>query len=77
MTEREKEKLLAYLLNEMIRLEDDVIDRRNAVVKHENYVVYHYELATALIRQQVFKKISQDVLQILGLGFRDTSDKEE
>lgn len=77
MTEREKTELLAYLVNEMMRLDDDIVDRRNALVRHENYISYHYELAEALIRQRAFKKFSQDVLDLLGLRFGDTSDREE
>ncbi|MBR1555647.1 MAG: hypothetical protein IJ644_09705 [Oscillospiraceae bacterium] len=75
MTERENEKLLAYLLNEMMRLEDDVIDRRNALMRYENYITYHYELAEALIRQRAFRKFSQDILKLLKLEI-DTSDNE-
>ena len=76
MTEHENEKLLAYLLNEMMRLEDDVIDRRNALMRHENYIAYHYELAEALIRQRAFRKFSQDILKLLRLEI-DTSGNTE
>lgn len=76
MTEHENERLLAYLLNEMMRLEDDVIDRRNALMRHENYISYHYELAEALIRQRAFRKFSQDVLKVLKLEI-DASDSEK
>lgn len=76
MTEQKEEKLLAYIINEMIRLESEVIDRQNAVTKHGNYADYHYELAVALIRQKAFRKFSRDVLQILGLWFHHTSENE-
>ncbi len=75
MTEHEETKLLAYMVNEMMRLDDDIIDRRNALYKHENCIGYHYELAEAIIRQKAFKKFSQDVLALLGLGFCDDENK--
>lgn len=65
MTEQEKERLLAYLVNKMIRLDNDVIDRRNVMFRHENYVAYYFELAAALIRQRAFKEFSEEVLKIL------------
>lgn len=76
MTEREKTELLAYMVNELMRLDDDIIDRRNALYKHENYISYHYELAESIIRQKAFKKFSQDVLALLGLRFEDDSSLE-
>lgn len=76
MTEREKTELLAYMVNELIRLEDDIVDRRNALYKHENYISYHYELAEAIIRQKAFRKFSQDVLALLGLRFGEDSSVE-
>lgn len=72
MTEQEKERLLAYLLNKTIRLDNDVIDRRNAMYRHENYVTYYFELAEALIRQRAFREFSEDVLKILHLHFGDS-----
>lgn len=77
MTEREKERLLAYLVNKMIRLDNDVIDRRNAMFRHEDYVTYYFELATALIRQRAFREFSEDVLEILHLRFGDVLADEE
>lgn len=74
MTENEKLMLLAYLLNEGIRLEDDVIDRRNACLRHETYEPYYFELTIALIRQKAFRKFSEDIMQLLGLR-GDTPDK--
>lgn len=76
MTEREKEKLLAYLLNKTIRLDNEVIDRRNAMFRHEGYIIYYFELMIALIRQKAFREFSEDVLELLGLRFGDTSDYE-
>ena len=69
MTEQEKTRLLAYMVNEMMRLDDDIVDRRNALYKHDDCIAYHYELAEAIIRQKAFKKFSQDVLALLRLGF--------
>lgn len=77
MTEREKTELLAYMVNELMRLDDDIIDRRNALYKHENYVSYHYELAESIIRQKAFKKFSQDVLSLLGLWFGESASLED
>lgn len=71
MTEKEKERLLAYLVNKLIRLDNDVVDRRNAMFRHENYVTYYFELAEALIRQRAFREFSEDVLKILRLHFGD------
>lgn len=71
MTEKEKERLLAYLVNQMIRLDNDVTDRRNAMFRHESYVTYYFELATALIRQRAFREFSEDVLKILRLHSGD------
>lgn len=65
MTEQEKERLLAYLVNKMIRLDNDVVDRRNAMFRHESYVMYYFELAVALIRQRAFREFSEDILKIL------------
>lgn len=65
MTEQEKERLLVYICNKMIRLDNEVIDRRNAMFRHENYVIYYFELASALIRQRAFKEFSEEVLKIL------------
>ena len=76
MTEREKTELLAYMVNELMRLDDDIIDRRNALYKHENYISYHYELAESIIRQKAFKKFSQDVLALLGLRVGEDSSLE-
>lgn len=72
MTEQERERLLAYLVNQMIRLDNDVIDRRNAMIRHENYVDYYFELATALTRQRAFHEFSEDVLKILRLHSGDS-----
>lgn len=71
MTEKEKERLLAYLVNKIIRLDNDVIDRRNAMFRHESYVTYYFELAEALIRQRAFREFSEDVLKILRLRSDD------
>ncbi|MBR1528323.1 MAG: hypothetical protein IJ642_06015 [Oscillospiraceae bacterium] len=76
MTEREKTELLAYLVNELMRLDDDIVDRRNALYRHENYISYHYELAEAVIRQKAFKKFSQDVLALLGLRVGESESIE-
>lgn len=81
MTEQEKERLLAYLVNKMIRLDNDVIDRRNAMVRHEDYVNYYFELAIALIIQRAFREFSEDVLKILRLYsddvFADQGDTDQ
>lgn len=71
MTEKEKERVLAYLVNRIIQCENDVIDRRNAMLRHEDYVTYYFELASALIRQRAFREFSEDVLKILHLHFGD------
>lgn len=71
MTEKERERLLAYLVNKIIRLDNDVTDRRNAMYRHENYVTYYFELAEALIRQRAFREFSEDVLKILHLHSGD------
>lgn len=72
MTEQEEKRLLAYLLNKMIRLDNDVVDRRNAMYRHEDYVTYYFEIAEALIRQRAFREFSEDVLKILHLHFEDS-----
>lgn len=68
MTENEKLLLVSYLMNESFRLENDVVDRRNACMKHETYEPYYIELTAALIRQKAFRKFSEDVMELLGLG---------
>lgn len=76
MTEREKTELLAYMVNELMRLDDDIVDRRNALYKHENCVSYHYELAEAIIKQKYFKKFSRDVLALLRLQFGEEETED-
>lgn len=76
MTENEKLLLVTYLMNESFRLENDVIDRRNACMRHETYEPYYIELTFALIRQKAFRKFSEDIMQLLGLR-GDTSYKEK
>lgn len=71
MTEKETERLLAYLVNKIIQLDNDVVDRRNAMLRHEDYVTYYFELAMALIRQRAFREFSEDVLKILRLHSDD------
>lgn len=71
MTEQEERILLAYLLNKTIQLDNDVVDRRNAMFRHESYVTYYFELATALIRQRAFREFSEDILKILRLHSND------
>lgn len=75
MTEQEEKRLLAYLVNKMIRLDNDVIDRRNAMIRHENHVTYYFELAEALIRQRAFHEFSEDVLKILRLHPDEDADQ--
>lgn len=77
MTEREKERLLAYIVNELIRLENRVIDCQRAFAKYSTYEMYCYELFSSMIELHTFQKISADILEILGLSVGDTSDKEE
>lgn len=77
MTEKERERLLAYMVNRMIRCDNDVTDRRNAMFRNEDYVTYYFELATALIRQRAFREFSEDVLKILHLHFGDVATDQD
>lgn len=67
MTENEKLLLLAYLINEGIRLENEVIDKRNVSLRHETYEPYYFELVIALVKQKAFRKFEADIMELLGL----------
>lgn len=67
MTEREKEKLLAYLLNELIRLESDMIDCQNRVRWRKPDEVDCLECMLAINRLKTFKDFSKAVMMLLAL----------
>lgn len=68
MTEREKEKLFAYLANELIRMENDVIDCQNQVRWRRPDEVDCLECMLAVTRLKAFKEFSAAVTAILSLN---------
>lgn len=67
MTEREKELLLSWIVNEESRLEDDVSELRSRVRYRRIDVSDCFELALALERLDDFREFALIVLRLLHL----------
>lgn len=68
MNKREKEILLHYLANELIRLENDLTDCQNHMRWRNPDEVDCIETAIAISRLNVFKEFQRAVLAILSLN---------
>lgn len=67
MTEKEKELLLSWIVNESLRLDDDLVELRNRVRFRRVDVSDCVELALMLQRVEDFREFSVIVLRLLHL----------
>lgn len=65
MTQKEKELILSWIVNEEGRLEDDVIELRNRLRFRRIDISDCFELALALQRLENFRDFSLIVLRLL------------
>lgn len=68
MNQKEQERLLEYLLNELIRLENDVVDCQNHVRWRKPDEVDCLECLLAITRLKAFREFSAAVTAILSLN---------
>lgn len=68
MNRKEQEILLEYLLNELIRLENDVTDCQNRMRWRRPDEIDCIETAIAIARLNAFKEFSAAVTAILSLN---------
>lgn len=71
-----KQLMLKYLLNNHIRLQNDIIELRNSFINRQNVTVVECtELIVALAKLELFSEVFHDIMHIYKISPEDLKNE--